>query len=360
MTASTITVPLFALLAISLPQSCSKSSPASPGGSGAPALPTLELTTTTPKRASILRWVSLPATAAPWQEVTLQAKVSGYLDKILVDKGDRVKTGDKLAEIAVPELRADLLKWEAEVELAEQDFQRINTAMQRAADLVMKQTVDAARAKRDIAKSGLENTKAKITYATFTAPFDGVITERFVDAGAFISEGAKLVTVVDDSTLRIRFGIPETEAALVKNGLPVQLSADSLPGKTFEAAISRNTGALDTATRTLPVEADLKNPDHTLKPGMFVMARTGMEKHDNAVVIPVEALLTEKTKTSVFKLVDGKAKKTPITAGFNDGKNVEVVSGTDGKLGIEEKDTLVVFGKVTVNDGQPVKVKAAP
>ena len=355
MSSSAFTLPALALLAIALPQSCSKTSPGSPGGAGAPpALPTLELATTTPKRAPILRWISLPATAAPWQEVTLQAKVSGYLDKILVDKGDRAKAGDKLAEIAVPELRADLLKWEAEVELAEQDFQRINTAMQRAADLVMKQTVDAARAKRDIAKSGLENTKAKITYASFTAPFAGVTTERFVDAGAFIADGAKLVTVVDDSILRIRFGIPEIEAALVKNGLPVTLSADSLPGKSYEAAVSRNAGAVDSATRTLPVEADLKNADYGLKPGMFVMARIGMEKHDNALVIPVDALLTEKTKTSVFKLVDGKAKKSPVKAGFNDGVNVELLEG------VEEKDTLVVFGKTTVNDGQPVKVKAAP
>jgi RND family efflux transporter MFP subunit len=293
MSASTISVPLLALLAISLPQSCSKTSPGTPTSSTPPALPTLELATTAPTRAAILRWVSLPATAAPWQEVTLQAKVSGYLDKILVDKGDRVKAGDKLAEVAVPELRADLLKWEAEVELAEQDFQRINTAMQRAADLVMKQTVDAARAKRDIAKAGLENTKAKVTYATFASPFDGVITDRLADAGAFIADGAKLVTVVDDSPLRIRFGMPETEAALVKNGLPVTFTADSLTGKTFEASLSRNAGAVDPLTRTLPVEADLKNADHALKPGMFVMARVGMEKHENALVIPVDALLTE-------------------------------------------------------------------
>lgn len=355
MSPSAFTFPLLAVLAITLPQQCSKSAPSAAGGGGtAPALPTLELPTTTAKRASIQRWVSLPAVAAPWQEVTLQAKVSGYLDKILVDKGDRVKAGDKLAEIAVPELRADLLKWEAEVELAEQDFQRISTAMQRAADLVMKQTVDAARAKRDIAKAGLESTKARVAYATFTAPFDGIVTGRFADAGAFIADGAKLLTVVDDSTLRVRFGIPETEASLVKNGLPVTLAADSLPGRTFEATVSRNAGALDSATRTLAVEADLKNAEHILKPGMFVMARIGMERHDNVPVIPVEALLTEKSKTSVFKLVDGRARKTPVKAGFNDGVNVELLEG------VEERDVLVVFGKAAVNDGQPVNLKAAP
>jgi RND family efflux transporter MFP subunit len=312
----------------------------------------LELPVTQPRKGTIHRWIKLPAAAAPWQEVTLQAKVSGYLDKILVDKGDRVKAGDKLAEIAVPELRADLLKWEAEVELAEQDFQRINTAMQRAADLVMKQTVDAARAKRDIAKAGLESTKAKINYATFTAPFDGVVTERFVDSGAFIADGAKLVTVMDDSTLRIRVGVPEIEAGLVKNGLPVTLVADSLPAKTFEAKVSRNSGALDTLTRTLPVEADLKNGEQALKPGMFVMARIGMERHDNAMLIPVDALLIEKTKASVFKLVDGQAKKVGVKAGFNDGANVELLEG------VEEKDTLIVFGKTPVNDGQPITAKA--
>jgi RND family efflux transporter MFP subunit len=314
----------------------------------------LEMPVVHPRKGTIRRWISLPATAAPWQEVTLQAKVSGYLDKILVDRGDRVKAGDKIAEIAVPELRADLLKGEAEVELAEQDFQRISAAMQRAADLVMKQTVDAARAKRDIAKSGLENTKAKIAYATFVAPFDGVITGRFADAGAYMADGSKIVTVMDDSTLRIRFGVPETEASYVQNKLPVILSADSIAGKTFEAAASRNAGAVDAATRTLPVEADLKNADHILKPGMFLMARVGMQQHDNTFIIPVGALLIEKTTSSVFKVVDGKARKAAVKVGFNDGVNAEILEGVD------EKDAVAVFGKVTLNDGQPIETKAAP
>jgi membrane fusion protein (multidrug efflux system) len=313
----------------------------------------LELPVVKPQKGTIHRWITLPATAAPWQEVTIQAKVSGYLDNILVDKGDRVKAGDKLAEVAVPELRADLLKWQAEVELAEQDFQRINTAMQRASDLVMKQTVDAARAKRDIAKAGLENTRAKVTYATFNAPFDGVITDRFADTGAFIADGARLVTVMDDSTLRIRFGVPEIESSLVKNGLPVTLVADSLPGKTFAATVSRNVGALDTMTRTLPVEADLKNAEQTLKPGMFLMARIGMERHDGVLTIPVDALLTEKAKTSVFKFVDGKARKTAVKTGFNDGKQVEILEG------LGQEDAVIVFGKTAVIDGQPVEAKAA-
>jgi membrane fusion protein (multidrug efflux system) len=87
---------------------------------------------------------------------------------------------------------------------------------------------------------------------------------------------------------------------------------------------------------------------------MFAMVLIAMEQHDNALVIPVDALLTEKTKTSVFKLVDGKAKKTPVKTGFNDGVNVELLEG------VGEGDALIVFGKVTLNDGQPVAVKGAP
>lgn len=344
---------LLALFAVALPQSCSRSGSAPAAGS-APALPTLELPTCSASPGTIWRWISLPAVATPWQEVTLQAKVSGYLAKIQVDRGDRVKAGDVLAEIAVPELRADLLKWEAEVELAEQDFQRINNAMKQASDLVTKQTVDAARAKRDIAKAGLENTRAKVAYAVFTAPFDGVVTDRFVDTGAFVADGAKLLTVVDDGTLRIRIGVPEAETSFVRKGLPLTLTADSLAGKSFEASLSRTAGALDARTRTLPVEADLKNATQALMPGMFMMARLGLEKHEQAKVIPVDALLTEKTKTSVFKLVEGRAKKTPVKTGFNDGVNVEILEG------VEEKDILVSFGKITVNDGQPVKAKTSP
>lgn len=347
---STRTLLLLALASVA--PGCSKPGPAAQAVANSPALPTLELPTAKPKRATIWRWVTVPATAAPWQEVTLQAKVSGYLDKILVDRGDRVRAGDPIAAIAVPELRADLLKWRAEAELAEQDFQRIGAALARAADLVTKQAADAARAKRDIARAGLESTQARIGYASFAAPFDGVITERLVDAGAFLGEGAKIATVTDDSTLRIRFGIPESEASRVTKGLPVKLAADSLPGKKFDALVGRTAGALDSGTRTLPVEADLKNPGQLLRPGMFFMASTGLEKHEQALLIPVDALLTEKAKTSVFKVVDGKAQKVPVKIGINDGENVELLDG------VAETDALAVFGRVLLSDGQPLKTKA--
>src|SRR5438552_16986615 len=139
-----------------------------------------------PKRGSITRNVTLPGEIKPYQQATLYAKVAGYLKAITVDKGDRVKEGDLLADIDVPELLADIQRYKAEVEVADLDFKRLSESQKKLPDLVVPQTVDNARAKLDIAKANLDRTQTLLNYARITAPFSGIITKRAVDPGAFI------------------------------------------------------------------------------------------------------------------------------------------------------------------------------
>src|SRR5262249_9860566 len=112
--------------------------------------------TAQPKRGAIARKVTLPGIIAPYQQATLYAKVAGYLKSILVDKGDVVKQGDLLAEIEVPELLADRAKFAAEVQVAEIDYKRVQSAQKKAPDLVVPQTVDDAKAKFDVARANEE------------------------------------------------------------------------------------------------------------------------------------------------------------------------------------------------------------
>jgi membrane fusion protein (multidrug efflux system) len=130
----------------------------------------------------------------------------------------------------------------------------------------------------------------------------------------------------------------------------VKVSIEALPGKLLDATVSRISGAIDEATRTMIIEADLPNKAGAMRPGMYASVKVGVEHHDNVLTIPVEALAMEKTNAFVFKAAEGKAKKTAVTLGFNDGARAEVLTG------LAEGDPVILVGKATFTDGQPVQV----
>jgi len=317
--------------------------------------------TATPTRGEIHRFVTLPGSIKANQQVTLYAKVAGYLKSLNVDKGDRITAGQSLGEIEVPELLADLTKYKAEWDIADLDYGRVLMAHEKSPDLIMLQSVDAAKAKALIAKANLERTQTLLSYANITAPFSGIVTARFVDPGAFIPSAtsgsaagnAAIVTLMDFNTVRAQVAVPEMEAALVRTGQPVRVITESLPGRCFDATVTRISYALDDASRTMLVEADLPNADLTLRPGMYATIKIGVEKHSDALLIPVAALVMEKANAFAFVANGGIAKKTPLKLGFNDGTNVEVLSGLTGT------EAVILVGKLTLADGAAITVTEA-
>jgi RND family efflux transporter MFP subunit len=323
-----------------------------------PSLPAADVKTVRPQRGEIIRYVTLPGSIRANQQATLYAKVAGYLKSLNVDKGDRVQVGQVLGEIEVPELLADLAKFKAEWDIADLDYGRAVMAHEKSPDLVMPQSVDAAKAKALMAKANLERTQTLLSYAKITAPFAGIVTARFVDPGAFIpsatsgsaAQTAAIVTLADFNSVRAQVALPEVESALAQVGQPVKFSVEGLAGKTFEAKISRMSYALDDATKTMLIEADLPNPDLRLRPGMYATSKVGVEKHTDTLLIPSEALVMEKANAFAFVTDGGKAKKTAIKIGFNDGTKVEVLAG------LTASEAVILVGKLTLADGAAVNV----
>ena len=311
----------------------------------------LDLPATKPQKGTIHRWISLPASFAPWQQVELKARVAGYIEKITVDKGDVVTTQQQLIQIEVPELKADLIGHRAEVAAAEIEVKRLHEARAKSPDLILPQSVDDAEAKLAIAKAGMERTNALIDLAQIKAPFAGTITDRRVDPGAFAAAGGDmLLELTDLSTLRLQVPVVEMETGFLKNGLQVEAKVDALAGSVLNGKLSRLTGTLDPGTRTMMIEADFKNEDGKLRPGMFATARIAVEQHDNATIIPVAGLVKEKAASFVFKHVDGKAVKTAVKPGFNDGVNVEVPE-------LKAEEVILLPGTTPLTDKQDVTVK---
>ncbi len=312
---------------------------------------------TSAHRSDIHRWITIPGTLKANQQATLYAKVAGYLVNVAVDRGDSVKAGQLLGELEVPELLADAKKYEADVKVAEVELSRLEEARKKAPDLVLPQALDKARAATSVALANLERTNTLLHFAKITAPFAGMITGRFVDNGAFVpsatsgsaAQNAAIFTLMDYTTVRAQAAVPEVEVPFIQNGLPVKFALEALPGKTFEARVSRSNGALDEATRTMLLEADVPNADGILRPGMYANVRIAVEKHTGVITVPLDALAMEKTNAFVFKVADGKAKKTAVKIGFNDGVSAEILEG------LADGEGVILVGKATLNDGQPVK-----
>jgi RND family efflux transporter MFP subunit len=327
-----------------------------------PAMRPAQVTTTQLKRGEIARTITLPALRIlALQQATLYAKVAGYLKTIAVDKGDKVSDGQILAEIEAPELMADLAQFEAEANVSGVNYQRLADARQKAPDLVVPQTVDDLRGQWEIAQAKAQRARTLLGYCKIAAPFNGVITARFVDPGAFIPaattgstpERAALLTVMDFSRVRIQVFVPESEVRFVTNGPPVKIAPEGLPGRTFPGTVTRIAQAMDETTKSMLAEIELPNPAGEIRPGGYASVQLEVERKHDVLLAPAQAVLFEKAGPSVFTIADGKAKKTPVQTGFNDGVNVEIVSG------VNPGQTLIQVGKQTLNDGQPVTVSEA-
>jgi membrane fusion protein (multidrug efflux system) len=345
---------VFALAAQACLSGCSPGSPEPKQEAIAP----VAMQVVRPKRGPIVRYVTLPGEIKPYQQATLYAKVAGYLKTISVDKGDTVKEGALLAEVEVPELLAQRAKNKAEVAVAAIDYKRLSESQQKAPDLVVPQTVDDARGKLDIAQANLEGTETLLNYAKIVAPFGGIITRRMVDPGAFIPaanssstpQNAAIVTLSDFNRVRLQVAVPEIEAALVATNQPVKLTVEGLPGRNLEGAVTRFSYTLDEATKTMLVEIELPNPRLELRPGMYGTVKIGIERKEDVLLVPIDALVTEKSGASVFILSEGKAKKTRVQTGFTDGTQVEIAGG------LQPNQQVILIGKRTLTDGQPVQV----
>lgn len=304
-----------------------------------------------PAHGTIHRWVSLPGSLQPYQQVVLYARVAGYVKSVGVDRGDVVQSGQSLAAVEVPELEADLLKARAELEAAELESKRLREARAKSPDLVLPQSVDNAEARAGGARATVNRCKVLLDFAQIRAPFAGVISARSIDPGAHVSAGTSpLLALVDCTKLRCQVAVTEMEAPLATPGKPVRIVPDALPSPPVQASISRSAGVLDAATRTLMVEADVENAAGKLLAGMSVTVRIGVERHENTPLVPVAALVMEKTNAFVFRHVGGKAVKTPVKIGFNDGTHVEVPE-------LKPEDTVLLVGTALLSDGQAVAIK---
>jgi RND family efflux transporter MFP subunit len=311
------------------------------------------------QRRDIARTLTLPANISPWYQATLYAKVPGYLKWMGFDKGDTVKKGQLLAVIDAPEVEQQYRQAQADYKIKRITYQRKHSVWKENPDVIAKQDVDVAEAEAEAARHIMDHRRTLLEYTSVAAPFVGLITARFADPGALIqsasgsaTQAAPLYTIMDLDTVRVYVSVPQEAAMLAEPGIPATLSLKESPDQVFRGTITRTAGALDPATRTLLVEIDLPNPQHVLKPGMYVTATLYLERHLNALALPPTAVVRSDKGKFVFVVRDGTARRMPIKTGLDDGVWLEVTEGLSGD------EHVVVVGQSGLTDGQAVRVSA--
>ena len=282
--------------------------------------------------APTTRVIKILGEAKPYASVTLYAKVSGYLKKVNVDKGDVVKTGQALAYIESPETEKALNAAAAAARNKKAIYQRIQKLLER--DLVSAQEAETAKSESEIADAQFESQQAMSDYRTLRAPFDGTITARFADPGALVqnamnsqSSSLPVLSISQVNRLRIYVYLDQRDALFVSKGTEVKIALTESPDLVFTGKVERVSGQLDEKTRMLLAEIDLDNKQGKIVAGSLVEVTLDL-KTSAGLMVPSEALVLKDGKT-VVPVIDNKNEVTytEVKVGDNDGKNIKVLSG---------------------------------
>jgi RND family efflux transporter MFP subunit len=356
----------------------------------------------------------LPGSIQAIQEAPIYSRVDGYLKRRLVDIGDRVQSGQVLAEIDTPDLdqqlaqaRAAAAGSEASLAQARSGLQQARATLQhnhataeyartnlsrwralRERNLVAQQDVDdrqiafdssqadvaaaeanveslqssviAAQANVDASRANVQRLIELQAFQRVRAPFAGVITVRFVDAGALIGAGSSSTTtpmfrLAQTDDLRVFVNVPQTFMTAIVPGMRVQVLVREFPQKPFEGVVANASGALDTASRTLLTEVRVRNAESTLRPGMYADVKLHVERDHPPLLIPTSALIIQAAGPRVAVLgPDQRVRFQSVELGRDYGTTVEIVRG------IEAGDQVVTSPPDGLNEDSVVRVAPAP
>jgi RND family efflux transporter MFP subunit len=352
-------------------------------------------------RGNIADSLEIASEFQPFQEVDVYAKVSGYIQKLYVDYGTRVKQGQLLAVLEIPELQQQLRQDEASVRRSDQELTRAHDDLNRAQsaytvahltytrladvqksrpELVAQQEIDVAKGKdleadADVsaqkaalaaaeeallaAKAALGKDQAMFDYARMTAPFDGVITQIYARTGALLPAGTSsnkgdsaLCRLAQNSLLRLVIPVPERAVPNIQVGESVAVAVSGV-NRTFEGKIVRFSDQIDTATRTMHTEVDVQNPKYELVPGMYASVKIPLHSAAKVLMVPIQAVQAGEAGKGTVLLVDGnnKIESRTVALGLQSATDIEVTSG------LQENETVIFGAQGQFKNGELVSPK---
>lgn len=306
---------------------------------------------TAPHRADIVWTLSFAGNIQPYREASLGAQISGKVERIFVDIGDKVHSGQLMVQMSGEQL----IQVEAKFRAAEKDWERMKSLL--AKGTITQQAFDQVDAAYQAAQAAYELVLAS---TQIKAPFSGVVTAKYLDEGEVFtmypgSAGSPaILKLVQVDTVKVIVQAAERDLAALKVGLPATIRVDSYPGQTFEGSVHRVEPVVDPRTRTTKVEIVIVNKDGPLRPGMFARSDILMEDHRDALVLPRECVLRSSGEYFVYVASGGIARRRAVEIGLVERDVTEVVQG------VSLRDSVICVGQKLVKDGSAIEVSAGP
>jgi membrane fusion protein, multidrug efflux system len=300
------------------------------------------------------RAVTLPGDVRAFWQTTLYAKVNGYVKELAVDKGDRVKKGQVLARIASPETDHQVAQARSTLAVRQRTAARARLLAPKG--IMTQQELDQAASDLGVAEAELRRVRSLQDYEVLRAPFDGVVTARYVDPGALLSStgsGQAVVEVSSPDRVRVLLYAGQDVAPFVRVGDAVEVTIDQLPGVTIGARVRRTAEALDPRSRSMLVEAWPEDAPVRLVPGTFAHVTLHV-KVPPLPTVPAEALVARGDKLAVARVEDGRLRFVEVEPGFNDGRVLQI------RRGVAEGDVIALSPPSDLGDGAPVQPAEAP
>jgi RND family efflux transporter MFP subunit len=317
--------------------------------------------------------LELPGNTQAFVDTPIYARTSGYLKSWYFDIGAHVTKGQLMATIETPELDEQLQVARADLKSAQADLNLANTTSERyqnllKSDSVSKQETDVAVSGASAKRAAVEAAEANVrrleqlqSFEKIYAPYTGIVTVRNTDIGDLIDSGSsatsntakELFRIASTNQLRVFVAIPEFYAPDIHNGDKATLTLDEYPGQGFVGTVTRNSGTIDSGSRTLNVEVDIDNKDGKLLPGAYVFVHFKIPVQAQMLSVPSNALLFRAQGMQVAIVKDGKVHLQHVTIGKDNGKTVEIAAG------VNANDMIVLDPSDSISEGQQVQVKTA-
>lgn len=307
--------------------------------------------------------LSVPAELLPYEQVSVFAKVNGFVKSIYVDRGDHVRKGQLLAVLEAPEMNQKLLSDRSTEQqiyndflYAQQAYDRLLAASKTTGAVAAieldraKTAMESARSAHQASKAGTAHSSQLQQYLRITAPFDGIITQRNVSVGALSGSGSQvpLFAMAQGNKLRLTLSLPEKHAASVQKGMKATFTVSSQPGKTFDAALSRTSGMLHATDRSLTLEFDVANPSGELQGGDYAQVHLKLQRKSPTYWVPSKSVLKTQKGTFVLTLNDAEIKRISVNEGIRLDTTTEVFGNFNEKDQILLKPSEeIVEGKLT-------------
>ena len=253
-----------------------------------------------------------------------------------------------LVELDSSTHRAELLQAKAALALSRKNFERAHELFGKGAGTA--RALDEAEAQLKVDEAAVVLAEAMLGKTTIRAPFGGIVGMRRISPGDYVSPGQDLVDIEEIDPIKVEFRVPEAGLTVVKVGQELAVSLDAFGDRVFVGVVYTIAPKVDSATRSFIVRARVPNPDGILRPGLFARVVLQVEKRENAILVPEQAIVPIGNTMRLYKIVDGKAMMIDVTLGVRQNGEVEI------RKGLSAGDTVVTAGQQKLRNGAPVMV----